>query len=350
MMKMNRSTFLSLLLSSSVALPSINAFQNSDMKNSSIRKPKGLKIGSTVAITAPAGASTLSEINSGLEFFQSMGVKVVIGNTVRTGSYFGYLSAPDKLRANEFMDFIKDPSIDAIVCARGGYGVMRMLPFLDFQIIRDNPKIIMGFSDITALATAVFNNSGLVNFHGPVASSTFNNFTIDSLKKTLFLSKANPFEITPYLEPSSIVLASGTAEGRLVGGNLSMLVATMGTPYELNTKDSILFIEEILEEPYRVDRMITQLLLGGKLDDCNGIIMGNFTKCEATSKSASFKAQFSLREVLEDRFNHLTVPVLYGFPFGHILEKLTIPYGIKARISTSEKSLTLLESPVIYEY
>lgn len=347
---MNRSTFLSLLFGSFVASSALSSIPLYAMKPSSIIKPKALKKGSTIAITAPAGGSSISDIQSGIDFFQSMGIKVVIGNTVKTGNFFGYLSAPDKTRANEFMDFVKDPSIDGIICARGGYGVMRMLPYLDFDVIRDNPKIIMGFSDITALATAIFNNSGLVNFHGPVASSTFNKFTIDSLKKSIFLSAENPFEYLPYIEPSSIVLAKGTAEGRLVGGNLSMLVATMGTPYELNTKGSILFIEEILEEPYRVDRMITQLLLGGKLDDCNGIIMGHFTKCEATSKSASFKAQFSLREVLEDRFQHLSVPVLYGFPFGHILEKLTIPFGIKARISTDEKSLTLLETPVIYEY
>ncbi|MBL8003729.1 MAG: LD-carboxypeptidase [Candidatus Kapabacteria bacterium] len=347
---MNRSTFITMMLGSIAATTAFKSLPLYSMKHSSIIKPKALNKNSTIAITAPAGASSVSDIQSGIDFFQSMGLKVVIGNTVKTGTYFGYLSAPDTIRATEFMNFVKDPSIDAIVCARGGYGVMRMLPYLDFDVIRDNPKIIMGFSDITALATAIFNNSGLVNFHGPVASSSYNKFTVDSLKKSLFLNTEQPFEYTPYIEPTSVVLAQGTAEGRLVGGNLSMLVATMGTPYEIQTKDSILFMEEILEEPYRVDRMITQLLLGGKLDDCNGIIMGHFTKCEATSKSASFKAQFSLREVLMDRFQHLSVPVLYGFPFGHILEKLTIPFGVKARISTEEKSLTLLESPVIYEY
>jgi muramoyltetrapeptide carboxypeptidase len=311
--------------------------------------PAALHAGSTVAITAPAGPVSLKEIRDGVAVLKKYGCKVEIGKSVQSSERLPYLSAPDNVRASEFMEFIERKDIDAILCARGGYGVMRFLPMLDFEKIRQNPKIIVGYSDITALLIAITRHSRLVTFHGPVASSTFNEFTLNYFSKTLFAPEGitAPFKNIEYSGKNLLTINEGVARGRLTGGNLAMVVSTLGTPYEINTKDKILFLEEIEEEPYKIDRMLTQLWLAGKLQEASGIALGIFTNCDEPRSRRSRAPQTSaLRNVLESRLKPLKIPAVYGLPFGHVKDKMTLPLGVTAELDATNKTFTVIEPSV----
>jgi muramoyltetrapeptide carboxypeptidase len=318
--------------------------------------PPALKKGSTIGITAPASGVDNGELQEGISLLKANGFNIVIGNTI-TRKY-GYLSAPDAERASEFMEFIERKDIDCILCARGGYGVMRILPMLDFSMIQQNPKIIIGYSDITALLVAINRLSNLVTFHGPVASSTFDPFTVDYFNKTLCsnqliqqdaISKdnvASSFAPITYSDSKIITINSGVARGTLTGGNLSMIVSTLGTPYEIDTKNALLFLEDIAEEPYKIDRMLTQLWLAGKLQQCTGIVLGQFKNCEA-QRITGFEVSFSLIQVLESRIKSLGIPAVYGLPIGHVKSKMTLPLGVNAELNSVDKTFTILERPVM---
>lgn len=298
--------------------------------------PRGIGRGSTIGIVAPASAAFSSEIRDFVALCAAWGVKTKLGRNISRRS--GYLSAPDEKRAAEFMEFIEDPTVDAVVCARGGYGVMRILPLLDFAAIRQAGKVIMGFSDITALLVAVNQMSGLVTFHGPVASSSFDSFTVQSLESVILRTQPPK----AFQDQRLTTIQPGLAQGRLTGGNLAMVVSTLGTRYEIDTRDAILFLEEINEEPYRIDRMLTQLWLAGKLQTCKAIAFGNFRNCEAKGISITGPS-FTLEHVFHERIAPLGVPAIYGLPFGHVKSKLTLPIGIQAELDATKKQLTLLE-------
>lgn len=313
--------------------------------------PPALKKGSVVAITAPASGINSGEIQEGIDVLKANGCEVVVGKAIYKN--YGYLSAPDQERAAELMEFFERSDINCILCARGGYGVMRILPMLDFSAIKKNPKIIIGYSDITALLIAIYNQTKIATFHGPVASSTFDSFTLDNFIKTLFVPKSineqNPNVTLPQITFSDsklVTLSEGIARGHLVGGNLSMIVSTLGTPYEIETKGAILFLEEVSEEPYKIDRMLTQLWLAGKLKHCAGIALGHFKNCEATSKSG-LDISFTLQQVLEARIQSLGIPAVYGLPFGHVKSKMTLPIGVQAELNATEKTFTIIEPSVI---
>lgn len=312
--------------------------------------PHALRKGSKVGIVAPASGVTMREIEEGIGALQHWGCKIELGKAIRRGN--GYLAASDEERADEFMEFITRPDIDALLCARGGYGVMRILPMLDFDIIRRNPKIIVGYSDITALVNAVYNKSGVVAFHGPVASSAFNNFTKEYFYNTLFTSTplgeiadSQEFDAINFSESRLKVLHEGVCQGRLVGGNLTLVVSTLGTPYEINTTNAILFLEEISEEPYRIDRMLTQLWLAGKLQTCKGIALGRFKNCDGIS-NPGFKVSVPLENVLRERIASLGIPAVYGLPIGHVRSKMTVPIGTLAELNATKGTLSLLEPSV----
>ena len=285
------------------------------------------------------------ELDGFLGLCRAQGLEPVLGRNIDRRT--GYLSAPDQDRADELMAFIDDPSIDAIVCARGGYGVMRILPLLDFGAIRDAKKVIMGYSDITSLLIAVQQLSGIVSYHGPVASSTFDDFTVSYFTQSVVAQE--PADIVPS-NPSPILwsyshgdlatIRPGSGRGRLTGGNLAMVVASLGTPYEIDTTDAILFLEDVNEEPYRVDRMLTQLALAGKLQACAGIALGSFTNCE--SKGVSIPGpSYSLQQVFKERMQSLDIPVVFGLPFGHVRSKLTLPLGATAELNATDRTLTV---------
>ena len=310
--------------------------------------PTALGSGARIGIASPASGVTKSELRGFIAVCESLGFTPVIGRNVNHRD--GYLSAPDQARADEFMAFIEDPTIDAIVCARGGYGVMRILPMLDYGSIGQAKKVIMGFSDITSLLIAANQLSNIVTYHGPVATSTFDRFTLDSFNQTVVdagfsgetvISSNNTDTVWSFTDDRLTTIHAGHARGRLTGGNLAMIVATLGTEYEIDTTGAILFLEEINEEPYRIDRMLTQLWLAGKLQACAGIAIGNFRNCEAKGISISGPS-FSLTEVLQERTRDLGVPVIYGLPVGHVKSKLTMPVGMPAELDASSKTIRVL--------
>ncbi|MDC1069075.1 LD-carboxypeptidase [Candidatus Kapabacteria bacterium] len=321
-------------------------FYSGESNKSKLTKifPKPLREGSKIAITAPASPISEWQVRGAVRTFKKLGCETVIGDTIKNpkGEYRYFSESEDK-RAKELMDFVEDPSIDCILCGRGGYGVMRILNKLDFEKFRKNPKIIIGFSDITALLTSVYNLAGLVTYHGPVASSTFNNFTLENFKKVLFFNQDQNFTFD---YPRADIIQSGVATGNLTGGNLKMIVSTLGTPYETDTEDSILFLEDVDEHPYKIDRMLTQLKLAGKLDSVKGFIFGIF-KGLNVRKPFYPNNSFTLREVIDQVIVPLGKPVVIGMPIGHIKEKFTMPIGVRARLDTETKSIQFLELPVL---
>ncbi len=306
--------------------------------------PPGLKKGSRVAISSPASAVSLWELRHSRRALSRMGLITEIGGTIRYhDTKYRYLSAPDKQRAEEFMNFIVRDDIDAVIAGRGGYGVMRILPMLDFDTIRRHPKIIMGYSDITALLNAVYNLSGVVTYHGPVGNSTFNSFTVSQMKKVIFSKES--FEPKKEKYTRMMVINKGKARGKLTGGNLSMVAASMGTPYETDTRGSILFLEEVSEEPYKIDKMLTQLWLDGKLQECAGIAFG-YIKNLNTRKNFYPGRSFTVKQVIEDRLKPLGIPACINLPFGHLENKMTLPIGVEAELDTENQTFTILNRAV----
>lgn len=297
---------------------------------------KKLNFGDTIGIICPASGDEDKKISSKIEYLKSLGFNVKIGSHVY--DKYGYLAGQDKDRALDLMSAFQDPTIHAIMCYRGGYGTMRMLPYIDFNILKNNPKIFIGYSDITTLLNYMYQKNNLITFHGPMVGSDLNHFTLDSLLNVL-MNGDKPF----YLEnPANIQLkfhGSKSISGIIVGGNLSLICATLGTPYEIDFKDKILFIEEIDEEPYLIDRMLCQLTLSNKLQQCAGFILGQFKDC-------SSEKGLSLEEVLNHYIFSLNKPVIYNFMCGHDTPKLTIPIGAKATLDMKGHVVEILK-PVV---
>lgn len=315
-------------------------------------KPHALTLGSTIGLVAPASGVTRSEVNSAVTSLRKLGFGVKLGEHLTKD--FGYLAGTDQERSDEFMAFVRDPEVACIMAVRGGYGVMRILPMLDFEEIRASRKIIVGYSDITALVNAVYQKSRLIAFHGPVATSTFDQYTVQSFQRTVMYSQpagtfaeSDEFEGMIFGEARASTIVPGNAQGRLVGGNLSLVTAVMGTPYEIDTTGAILFLEEIDEEPYHIDRMLTQLALGGKLGACAGVALGRFKGCEARGRGGEFRVSLSLEQVLREILEPLNIPTVYGLSIGHIKSKLTVPVGGLATLDADEKLVSIDEAAVV---
>ncbi len=345
---MKRKNFIKSLSFASVVpfLPSEKIFSFSS-KQYQIIKPKRLKKRDTVGLITPGSYISEEELKDCISNLQMLGFKAVYNESIL--NKIGYFSGNDKQRAEELMEMFSRKDVDGIMCARGGYGCSRILPLLDYDVIKDNPKVLIGYSDVTALLYGIHSKTGLVCFHGPVGISTFNEFSTNYLKNVLISPHDNLQLITSPEEDKSepITITSGKAEGELIGGNLSVVVSLIGTEYDIDTANKIIFLEETTEEPYRVDRMLTQMLMSGKFDDASGIAVGVFDNCEPKKEDPSFENSFSLMEVLFDRLSGLGIPVVYGLSFGHIKNKFTLPFGIKAELNAGEKTLTLLEQAVI---
>lgn len=317
----------------------------------SLIKPPMLREGSTIAIVAPASGVARGEALDAAATLKNLGFNVKMGEHLTKD--YGYLAARDELRAEEFMRFVRDPEVNCLMAVRGGYGVMRILPLLDFAVIRDNPKVIVGYSDLTALVNPIFQRSGLIAFHGPVATSSFDKYTLDSFRRTLMsgappgeFQESEEFSGSSFGEARASTIVPGKAQGRLVGGNLTLVTALMGTQFEIDTTGKILFLEEVEEEPYRIDRMLMQLALGGKLQACAGVAIGRFTKCEAKVKSGEFRLSLTLEEVIRGILEPLNIPTVYGLAIGHIRSKMTVPVGALATLDSKAKTLTIDEAAV----
>ena len=272
---------------------------------------------------------------------RSLGLEPLVSQYAMASN--GYLAGTDEQRLEDLHAAFSHPEIKGIWCLRGGYGCTRLLPHLNFELIRQNPKVFIGYSDITALHLSFGMHCNLVTYHGPVASSNATEYTIERFKEVLM--KPGPLAIRSTEEATSLqyVIREGSAEGILTGGNLSLLAAMVGTPWLPSFARKIVCIEDIGEKPYRIDRMLVQLFQSTDLDKAAGIVLGQFKDCEAKPGEKSF----SLEETLKNQFKDLSAPVFYGFSFGHIDEQCTLPFGLRVKFNTQEKILHLLESPTL---
>jgi muramoyltetrapeptide carboxypeptidase len=317
----------------------------------SVVKPRRLAAGDTVGFVLPASAEFQpDDISLAREQLEVLGFKVKVG--AHAFDRWGYFAGRDADRAADINAMFADDTVAGIFCYTGGWGSPRVLPLLDYELIRRKPKVIVGFSDITALLNAIHQRTGLVTFHGPVSSSNLEPYSLENFRRVVMTAEPAGRLNPPPKRPTDLIdrmnrvirLAPGKGSGRLAGGNLSLVAATMGTPYEVQTDGAILFLEDIREEPYRIDRMLSQLALGGKFDRIAGFVFGRCTECINRSGGGS---GFSLEDILRDRFGTLRVPAISGLSFGHIEQKLTLPIGIRATLDADAGTLTIDESAVV---
>lgn len=346
---MNRKVFLKKSAAAGFGLPFIGNSFLKEVGTRSIIKPSKLSKGDTLALVTPGSYITEEELQQSIDNLQQLGFNAVYSNKLLLQN--GYFSATDAERANDLMDMFKRKDVNGIVCARGGYGCARIMPLLDYDVIMSNPKVLIGYSDVTALHLGIFKKTGLITFHGPVATSTFNDFTKEYFDKVLL----NPQKDTVLINSTSgedeniygvTTLVNGEGEGILTGGNLSIVVSLIGTEFDIETKNKIIFLEEIGEEPYRIDRMLTQMIQAGKFDNAAGVAMGIFRNCESKLDNPSFEKSLTLLEVLHDRLGNLKIPVVYGMSFGHVKDKFTLPVGINVKLSADVQTIALLEEAV----
>ncbi len=340
------------LLKSAAILPFLGSFvfgkgNEKSQKNKKLIKPKHIQQGDTVGVIAPSSGLSAEDFEKALQNLSSLGFKTKVGKYARAKN--GFLAGTDKERLEDLHWAFSDAEVKAVWCVRGGYGASRILPFIDYNLIRKNPKISIGYSDITAPHVAIFQNTGLVTFHGPVGTSNpsdytkmhvLNALTNPTANYKIELSEFNKTKESNLFKTETIV--KGKASGELIGGNLSLLSAMAGTPFAMkNLKGKILFIEDVGEQPYRIDRMLTQLLQSADLKSLAGIALGVFEDCNPKDATTQ-----SLIEVLKDRLGNLGIPVIYGLSFGHIRDQFTLPLGIKAELDTENATVTLLETCV----
>ncbi len=315
-------------------------------------RPRALKPGDTVGLITPStfvsDPDALALAEKTVAYF---GLKPKWGKNVRQRE--GYLGGTAQGRLDDLHAMFRDREVKALFALRGGYGAAQLLDRIDYDLIRSNPKILLGYSDITSLHLAIQKKTGLVTFHGPVVLSRFTAYTQQHFRAALFDAKpmgaiANPADLNP-LRPAHTLrtVRRGTARGRLIGGNLTLICSLMGTPYEIDTRGRILFTEDVDEEPYRIDRMLTQLRLAGKLDAAAGIVFGECADCRPKDFKPSFNSTFTLGEVLDRILGDLKIPVLSGLTIGHTEDQLTLPEGVMATLDADKQELILEEAAVV---
>jgi len=309
-----------------------------------ILKPARLLRGDLIGIISPASPiADPSRIQDGVRYLESIGYRTIVGKHAEARN--GYLAGTDSQRAADLHGMFRNRHVKAIFCVRGGYGTPRLLPSLDYPLLRRNPKILAGFSDITALQLALWHRCRMVTFNGPMVgvdmSPRMDPFAEEHFWRMLTSGeKAMTIRLG---KETTTVLRKGTAQGRLLGGNLSVLVSLLGTPFMPPFRGSILFVEDVGEDCYRIDRMMTQLRNAGILESTRGVITGQFTDCLPMK---SIPDSQTLADVLRDIAGWLRVPFISGLPFGHYTAKLTLPVGVLARVRTRVNTLDLLE-PVV---
>ena len=312
-------------------------------------KPAALKCGDLVALFNPSGFADDALIQRATGNLEKLGFRVMQSAHLRASR--GNTAGTIGQRLTDLHALFENREVRALWAARGGSGTAQILPYIDYELVARNPKIVIGYSDLTSLLLALYAKTGLVTFHGPVGSSGFTPFTVAHLEAVLVEGRA-PYVMTTAdehakraaTEPNFVqrVLRSGSAEGTLVGGNLSVLSSLIGTPYVPDVKKSLLFLEEISEAPYRVERMLTQLAQSGTLDRASAAMLGVFVKGDSPAGEESLP----LTQALDDHFAARPIPSAYGLSFGHIASQWLLPIGVRARFDADTKSLTLLESAV----
>ena len=322
----------------STALPA--AASSPRRKSMRLLKPARLRPGDLVGIIAPAGFTTDAALEKAVANIESLGLRARLGNNVHYvyGNYAGTVEQ----RLADLHAMFRDPEIKAVWAIRGGSGCISLLEHIDYKLIRAHPKVLIGYSDITCLHLALLRHAGLVTFHGPVASSTFSEYAVEHLRNVLMTPHAR-YTIAMYAEHTPRVVHGGVATGRLIGGNLSLVSALVGTLYAADFKEAILYLEEVNEEPYRIDRMLCQLQLSQGLRRAAAVMIGVNENCEAAEGDSAL----TLDDTLDQHLLPLTRPAVTGYSFGHIRNQFTIPVGIRARLDADAHTLTLLEPAVL---
>ena len=300
-----------------------------------MHKPARLQPGARIGIVAPAGCVDEQALQAGVEALRAEGFEVELGANIFARD--GYLAGAAESRANDLWQFFRRGDIAAIFCARGGFGSVQVLPHLRSEL-KNYPKIFVGYSDITILLNWLCQSCGMVTFHAPMVAEDI----------ARGLSEAGRAHLWPVLTGMRCdwsvnleeTISPGQAEGEMIGGCLSLLVTTLGTPYEIDTRGKLLFIEEVGEAPYRVERMLIHLKMAGKLDQLAGLVFGDFAKCDGTGPRG-------IKEVIAELFHDAAYPVMTGMRAGHGSENLALPFGVKMRLEGAGPSLALLESPVL---
>jgi muramoyltetrapeptide carboxypeptidase len=316
-----------------------------------VLKPKRLKAGDTVGLVAPASAINQDvEVDVARESLEGLGLKVKIGQHLR--DKHGYLAGDDKDRAEDINRFFKDDSLAGVIAIRGGWGSARLLPYVDFDAIRRNPKVFMGYSDITALHNAIQAKTGLVTFHGPIGLGRWDAWSVDYLKRVLFSAEAVTMSNKKDLSERNVftqvdnrtrTITPGKARGKMMGGNLTVLTAILGSTYVPDYSGSILFLEDVQENLYRIDRMLTSLKLAGILDKAKGVVFGMCSQCSPGNDNYS---ALTMEEILADHIKTLGVPAWQGAMIGHDTPQWTVPFGLEVEIDSAACTVTMTEAAV----
>ena len=321
-------------------LPSAKIEDSVTAARKTLLRPPALRSGDTIGIVAPAGAVDRTEFAAGEARLQELGFKVAYSEGILQRDM--YFAGDARRRIDELHEMFRAPDVKAVICARGGYGTNHLLPLLDFDLIANHPKIFCGYSDVTTLTAVFLQRIGLVGFHGPMLAKDFSKQ--DGVHLESFLNAVSGTQSwgvdgsdSTALQP----LRAGTTEGRLCGGCLSLLVASLGTPYEIQTDDTVLFIEDLGEWPYRIDRMLMHLKFAGKLNGVHGIIFGEMKDCGPPAG-----ADYTLQQVITRVLDDMNIPIAFGLRSGHVSAgNITLPIGVRARLTVDDTvQLEILES------
>jgi muramoyltetrapeptide carboxypeptidase len=320
------------------------------MGSKQLVRPSKLGPGSRIGLVAPAGPLLeRDDLTRAEELCRALGYVPVLGrNAYRR---HGYLAGTDDERVADLNQALQDPAIDAVWCIRGGYGAIRLLDRVDYEAIARRPKAVIGFSDITALLNAITRRTGVVTFHAPVARAAMPRFSRDHFEQVVGSAKAAgrlarlpaPPDVLVPQENRIVTLVAGTAEGPLAGGNLTLLHCLVGTPYFPELEGAVLFLEDVGEDLYNIDRILAHLRLIGALQSLAGVLVGRFTQLDRASRDGAL----GFDEVLATYFEPLRIPVAYGFPIGHIEAQWTLPLGVRARLNAGAAEVELLEPAVV---
>ena len=310
-------------------------------------KAKRLKKGDTIGMISPGSHIKAEELEKAVQRMEQLGFKVKLSKHI--SALRGFNAGTDQQRLDDLHNMFSDNQVDGIWCSRGGYGCSRLLPYIDYNLIKKNPKVLIGYSDVTALLLAIHQKTGLICFHGPVGASELTEYNETQIQNILMEPKAN-YTIThsdenlkneaDYYQVE--VFRAGPMQGKLMGGNLSLLAALAGTEYAFDAKGKIVFIEDIGEKPYRIDRMLTTMRQAYNLEKAAGILLGIFEDCQPGENDLSL----SLKETLKDRLAGLGIPVIYGISFGHIANQCILPVGLEASFNTKDQNILLEETAV----
>ena len=312
-------------------------------------KPPALKKGDTIGVVSPASPSEAkSEIARASETLEAMGYKVLIGRNVNKQK--GFVAASEEERAEDINYMFANDSVDAVFVTQGGYGSAQLIDKIDYEAIRRNPKIFTGFSDITSLHLAINKFAGVMTFHGP-GMARFNPEDLTKYTEEQFFKAVGSSSPIGYIKTADHkkwlnAISEGSCEGAVIGGNMTLVCASLGTPYEIDCKGKILLLEEVETEPWTIDHLFSHLRNAGKLKDAAGFVIGECRDCRPFAHNPGYNCDTGLEDVLEYYLKPLGKPCLYGLPLGHTDDLATLPMGAMCRLDSTNKTFEVLESGV----